>query len=244
MKNVKIKYSITTEGNDLDAKTIQKLKKDEELYLERVNDGEDTFEITVSYEDKLLGLLEYSDSIGIAPFMDDGRIEKVTAKVDNVKIKEGKSRAKDKTILYFTVEYVYDESLTIFKSENDIFAFVPNDNIILAMAIYYCLTDGEDVIVNQSYLNMFDADIPMEYEEQFKMFECTFNNTDDYNFYFSVLFDEKFEKCKVRAKIYNLDKDDEEYEIELNEEEKETAITFVNHRRIFNGEDAFNCVRE
>ena len=52
----------------------------------------------------------------------------------------------------------------------------------------------------------------------------------------SYTFDEKFTKCKISANIYNAENDDE-YDAELDEREKQTALTLVNHCRIFSGED-------
>ena len=89
------KYKITLEGNDLDAKAVQKMKQGDVLKLARVNDGEDTFEITVSTDkDKALDMLDYCDSIGIAPFMDDGSLEVKSVTVDKVFLKQGKAVPK------------------------------------------------------------------------------------------------------------------------------------------------------
>ena len=100
------KYKITLEGNDLDVKAMQKLKSGDLLKLARVSDGEDTFEITVSTSaGKLLDMLDYCDSVGVAPFIDDGSVVIENATVDKVFLKQGKSRAKDRTTLFFNVEY-------------------------------------------------------------------------------------------------------------------------------------------
>ena len=89
------KYKITLDGNDLDVKAMQKLKNGDLLKLARVSDGEDTFEITVSTSaDKMLDMLDYCDSVGVAPFIDDGSVVIENATVDKVFIKQGKSRAK------------------------------------------------------------------------------------------------------------------------------------------------------
>ena len=241
MNNITKRYSITIEGNDLDAKAVQKLAEGDKLSLSRINDAEDTFEISVNSHDKAIDLLEYCHSIGIAQFIDDGSLEISDVTVTGVKVKQGKSRAKDKTTLYFDVDFNYDELLTPFEGESGIFGFIPNDDSVMAMAIYEVINSETDILMRQPYLNLFTMDIPMEYTAQFEMFDCEFDEDSDYNFCCNVLFDEKFEKCKIRAKIYNIDNEDEEFELELSDYEKQSALNLVNHARIFNGEEAFNC---
>ncbi len=241
MNSITKKYSITIEGNDLDAKSVQKLSEGDKLTLSRINDTEDTFEISVNIKDKAIDLLEYFDSIGIAPFMDDGSVEIIDVAVIGVTVKQGKSRSKDKTILNFSVKFNYDELLTPFEGESGIFGFIPSDDSIMAMAIYEVINNGIDIVMSQPYLNLFTMDVAIENQNLFKMFDCEFDDEENYNFCCNVLFDEKFEKCKIRAKIYNIDDEDEEFELELSEYEKQSALTLVNHRRIFNGEDTFSC---
>lgn len=233
-------YFITLEGNDLDVKNVQKLKTGDSLKLGRVEDGEDTFEITVSTStDKMIDLLAYCDSIGIAPFMDDGSLSVQSATVDRVDVKQGKSRAKDKTTLHFTVEYSYDEEVLSPFTQDGIFAFIPKDNVILAMGIYNVINSGEDMVMRQPYLNMYDMQVKLTAEMKTVLPEVDADKNGD--FYAMVLFDEKFEKCKVNAKIT---RGDDEFELELTEYEKQSALTFVNHLRIFNGETPIDCVIE
>ena len=43
------------------------------------------------------------------------------------------------------------------------------------------------------------------------------------------------------AKIYNPDNEEDEFMLELDENEKQTVVTLVNHARIFDGEEGVNC---
>ena len=243
MMNISTKYKIALEGNDLDVKAMQKLKQGDALKLSRVSDGEDTFEITVSTSsDKMLDMLDYCDSIGVASFIDDGSVEIVSATVDKVILKQGKSRAKDKTTMFFNVEYSYDEeTLSPYTAENGVFGFVSADDVVMSMAVLYALSSGEDMVMRQPYLNMFDMEFEIN-EEMKKSFDgFEFKDGEKYTFYCRVLFDEKFSKCKVNA---NINCGEDEYELELSELEKQSALTFVNHLRIFNGEEPVDCVIE
>lgn len=233
-------YFLTLEGNDLDVKNVQKLKAGDSLKLGRVEDGEDTFEITVSTQaDKMIDLLAYCDSVGIAPFIDEGSVLVLSAVVDRVEVKQGKSRAKDRTTLYFTVEYSYDEETLVPFEKEKIAAFVPKDNIVLAMGIFRVMNSGEDMVFSQPYLNMYDMTVPLtaQMAELLPDIECEKGG----RFYATVLFSEKFEKCRVRGKITQ---GDNEFELELTEYEKQAALTFVNHLRIFNGETPVEAVVE
>lgn len=239
------KYNITVEGNDLDAKAVQKLKAGENLKISRIIDGEDTYEIAVSTTGgKTLDLLAYCDSIGVAPFIDDGSVIVENATVDKVIVKQGKSRAKDKTTLFFDVEYSYDETvLTAHTGEGGIVGFIPNDDVVLAMAVYHVIDSGEDMVMQQPYLNMFNMDIPLNTDSRKELLDVEFDEDANHNFYCMVLFDEKFTRCKVSAKVINT-ATKQELEIPLDEDEKQSALTFVNHTRIFNGEDPVDCVIE
>lgn len=233
-------YYITLEGNDLDVKNVQKLKAGDSLKLGRVEDGEDTFEITVStIADKMIDLLAYCDSVGIAPFIDDGSLTVQSATVDRVDVKPGKSRAKDRTTLHFTVEFSYDEEILMPYTQGAISAFVPKDNIVLSMGIHHVVNSGEDMIMRQPYLNMYDMQVKLTEDMQTVLPDIDFSK--DGEFYASVLFDEKFTKCRVSAKITQAD---DEFEIELSEYEKQSALTLVNHLRIFGGETPVDCVIE
>ncbi len=235
-------YFITLEGNDLDVKNVQKLKTGDKLKLGRVEDGEDTFEITVSTQaDKMIDLLAYCDSVGVAPFMDEGSVTVESAIVDKVDVKPGKSRAKDRTTLYFTVEYSYDELLVPYTGESGVFGFIPDDDIVLATAVHSVVDSGSDIVMNQPYLNMYDME--KEITQQLRPVFADMGLKDDtrYRFYCRVLFDEKFEKCRVWATILSAE---DEIELELSQLEKQSALTFVNHLRIFGGETPVDPVVE
>ena len=214
-------YFITLEGNDLDVKNVQKLKAGDSLKLGRVEDGEDTFEITVSTpEDKMIDLLAYCDSVGTAPFIDDGSLSV-------------------QSTLHFTVEYAYDEDVLYPYTQGGISAFIPKDNIVLAMGIYHIINGGEDMVMRQPYLNMYDMQVKLTGEMKMILPEIDLDKGGD--FYAMVLFDEKFERCRVTAKITQ---GEDEFEMELSEYEKQSALTFVNHLRNFNGETPVDCVIE
>jgi len=243
MKTLIKKYNITLEGNDLDVKALKKLKKGDSLQLKRVNDAEDTFEICVCTPDgKETDMLTYAESIGIAPFIDDGSLAVKTALVDSVVTKAGKSRAKDRTTLYLDVEYEYDEELLAeYTAESGTLAFMPQGDLFMQLAIAAVVNGDSDILFSRPYLNLYAMDIPLEDKEQKEMFDCGLKEDADYSFLCQVLFDETFTKCKVMAKIYNTDNEDEEFVLELEEDEKLAALTFVNHARIFDGEDGINC---
>ena len=233
-------YFITLEGNDLDVKNVQKLKTGDKLKLGRVEDGEDTFEITVSTQsDKMIDMLAYCDSVGVAPFIDEGSVTVESVTVDKVDVKPGKSRAKDKTILQFTAEYSYDEETLVPFARGDISAFIPQDNIVMAMGISHVINSGEDMIMRQPYLNMYDMQVQLtaDMAEILPDIDVSAGG----QFYAMVLFNEKFDRCKVTAKITQADN---EFEIELSEYEKQSALTFVNHLRIFGGETPVDAVIE
>ena len=243
MTEIRNKYKIVLEGNDLDAKAVQKMKLGDVLKLSRVTDGEDTFEITVSTDkDKALDMLDYCDSIGIAPFLDDGSLEIKSVTADKVFLKQGKSRAKNKTTLYFDVEFSYDEEiLSPYTAENGVLGFVCADDVIMSMAVIYALSSGEDVVMRQPYLNMYDMEFEIN-EDMKKSFDgFEFDESKKYTFYCRVLFDEKFSKCKVNA---NINCGEDEFELELSQLEKQSALTFVNHLRIFNSEEPVDPVIE
>lgn len=236
------KYKITLEGNDLDVKAMQKLKSGDLLKLARVSDGEDTFEITVSTAaDKMLDMMDYCDSVGIAPFIDDGSVVIENATVDKVFIKQGKSRAKDRTTLFFNVEYSYDELLKPYTGESGVFGFIPDDDIVLAVALHSVIDSGADIVMNQPYLNMYDMEKEITPQLKACLADIEFKEDTRYRFYCRVLFDEKFEKCKVSASVLSAE---DEFELELSALEKQSALTFVNHLRIFNGEAPLDCVIE
>ena len=229
-------YKITAEGADLDAKALQKLSAGQPLTLERVYDREDTWEITVNREGKTLGMLDYADCVGIAPFMDDDSLMIKSAGVTSVSVKNGKTRAKDVTRLNFAVEYRYDENLLKpYTGKSSKKGFVPDYDAMAAMAVYRVLDGQDDIVMKQTHLNRYLRQIPVSGRVRRQFFDGDFTDG-SYNFCCEVLFDEKFTKCKISANIYNAENDDE-YDAELDEREKQTALTLVNHCRIFSGED-------
>ncbi len=242
MTNLTTVYFISLEGNDLDVKKVQKLKDGDRLMLKRINDAEDTFEICVCFPDgKEIDMLSYAESIGIAPFMDDGTITVEKAEVADVRVTPGKTRAKDLTTLVFKVTYSYDdEALSLFE-DTDVLAFQTDEDAVLTMAAFSVAGGDSDVVMSRPYLNLYTMDMPMEYGWQYEMFDCDYEENTTYNFYTHALFNKDFTKCKIKAKIYNPDNEEDEFELELDENEKQTVVTLVNHARIFDGEDGINC---
>lgn len=227
---VKTTYNITVEDDELLVKTASKLESGRPLFLKRINDAEDTFEIGIYTEkDVLLCLLSYEESVGIAPFMDRGLIE-VKARADWARLVKGSKKSLDKTELSLVAEYSYDEEdLTLFPGGT--VGFIPSYDRLLAAFIYHVLSGAGDIVMDRPYLNFFTADISLEGRvsglfDGAKRLEC------------SVHTDDKFTKCKIYIKIY--DKDNKEKGMELTEEEKDTALTFVNHALIFSGRDPIN----
>ena len=113
--------------------------------------------------------------------------------------------------------------------------------MIVSLAVLYALSSGEDMVMRQPYLNMYDMEFVLNQDMKncFEGFE--FKQGAEYKFYCKVLFDEKFSKCKVSANIVS---GEDEFELELSELEKQSALTFVNHLRIFNGDVPVDCIIE
>ncbi|MBR5521144.1 MAG: hypothetical protein IKU54_04020 [Oscillospiraceae bacterium] len=242
MTNMTTTYAIELEGNDLDVKKVQKLKKGDSLMLKRINDAEDTYEICVCFADgKEIDMLSYAESIGVAPFMDSELITVEKAEVARVEVKPGKTRAKDKTTLQFNVTYAYDEEALARFTDTDMLAFHTEEDAVLCMAAFSVAAGESDVVMSRPYLNLYTMDMPMEYGWQYEMYDCEYEENTTYNFYAHALFNETFTKCKVMAKIYNPDNEEDEFVLELDENEKQTVVTLVNHARIFDGEDGVNC---
>ena len=235
-------YTVTLEGNDIDTKKVQKLKKGDTLLLKRINDAEDTFEICVCHKDgREIDLLTYAESVGIAPFIDDGSLTVNKAEVSSVTVTPGKTRAKDITDLQLNVTYSYDEEILSRYEDTDTLAFATGEDTVQTMAAFSVAAGDSDVVMTRPYLNLYTMDMPMEYGWQYELFDVDFEENTTYSFYTHALFNEDFTKCKVLAKIYNPDNEEEEFELELDENEKASVLTFVNHARIFEGEDGLNC---
>ena len=227
-------YTIALEGNDFDAKTAQSLKAGDGLCLERVCDELDTYEIVVSTTDgRQLDMLSYAESVGIAPFIDDGSVEILSAQVDSVQVKQGPSRAKDVTYLTFSVEFGYDETaVESFCGGYDVCGFMPQDNTMLALCLYRLLDYNENIIT-QTHLNRYEFEVDMD-DDTKQFFDVEWQD-EDYMFQSEILFNETFTKCKVRSKIYS---DSDEILLESDLQDAEVMLTFVNHVRIFNDEKA------
>ena len=234
MRIIKHSYKLYIRGNDLDAKAAQKLKAGDSLNLVRMADAEDTYEIVITTaRGKETDMLSYRESVGIAPFLDEGNLTVKRAEVDRVEIKKGKTRAKDETIVCFTVTYRYEEELKPVLSD-DVLAFIPDYDIVLANAIYRCLS--EEKTFDKVYLNCYEMDCPVKDRDILRGDEDFENG--DFIFNCMVLFNPEFTKCKISAKLYN---EDIEYMLRLPPEIQKTALELVNHRRIFEGEDPLCC---
>lgn len=226
-------YTISLEGNDMEAKAARSLKAGDALCLDRITDELDTFEIVVSTCDgKQLDMLTYAESVALAPFIDDGSVKIVSATVENVSTKDGVSRAKDVTYITFKVEYEYDENaVEPFTSGYDISGFMPTDDTMLALCIYRLLDYNEDIIT-QTHLNRYEFEVDMD-DDTKQFFDVEWDEDEDYMFCCEILFNETFTKCKVRSKIIS---DSGETAVETDDEMAQTMLTFVNHLRIFNDE--------
>ncbi len=242
MIDITTSYVLSLEGNDIDTKKVQKLKKGDALELKRINDAEDTFEICICHKDgREIDLLTYAESVGIAPFIDEGSLTVKKAEVAAVTVTPGKTRAKDITDLQLQVTYSYDEEILSRYEDADTLAFATDRDTVQTMAAFSVAAGDSDVVMGRPYLNLYTMDMPMEYGWQYELFDVDFEENTTYNFYAHALFSEDFTKCKVLAKVYNPDNEDEEFELELEENEKHTVLTYVNHARIFEGEEGINC---
>lgn len=231
MKNIKGIYRISAFGADLDAKALQKLNKGDELVLKRLEDSLDTYEILVCGKDgKELDMLEYGESLGIAPYMDSLLAACTGAQVDSVQVKKGKSRAKDETVLTFTAVFEYDDSLEVLEKNGKVI-FLPADDIIAACAGVSGAENGGDFTDRDKdgyslYMVMSDVVGNMYFED--------FDR--EKNYILKATLVTKEEKYTAKARLFAA-KEGEEYRlaenIALNESEQETLLTLVNHYRIF-----------
>ena len=233
MSTISYSYTISLEGNDMQAKAARSLKAGDALCLDRITDELDTYEIVVSTPDgKQLDMLTYAESVALAPFIDDGSVKVVSAQVVQVTAKDGASRAKDMTYITLCVEYEYDETaVEPFTSGYDINGFMPNDDTMLALCIYRLLDYNEDIIT-QTHLNRYEFEVDMD-DDTKQFFDISWNDDEDYMFSCEILFNETFTKCKVRSKITS---DSNEFALETDADMAQTILTFVNHLRIFNDE--------
>lgn len=238
MKNIAIDYFITIEGADLDAKCAKKLKAGDFLSASRIYDEEDTYEILITDRDKKeLGLLDYKESLGIAPFLDEEGLKILSCIVKNVTFTQGKSRAGDLTKVEFSINFEYDEDSLLPNTFGDgTFAFLPFENRVLAMSLY-CALDYDMPVISQTHLNRYVIDIDLN-EDSKEMFEVNFDEDENYFFFIQLLLNESFSKCRLTCKLYS---DKDSFDITLTDEEKQTVLELVNHRRIFSDEKTLSC---
>lgn len=228
-------YELYIDGNDLDAKAAQKLKKGDSLKIQRMEDELDTFEMVIlTPQGKELDMLSYEESIGIAPFLDDGNLKIEECLVDSVEVKKGSSRAKDRTTVRFSVEYGFVPEMLKPVEVEETLAFIPSYDMVLAMAIYHCLNGNGTM--EKVYLNCYELDCPV-YDTAFLDEEEELNG-EDFNFSCTVLFNPEFTKCKIISRLYNKDN---EYGLSLPEEMKDSALLLVNHARIFEDLEPLSC---
>ena len=187
-------YTISLEGNDMDVKTARSLKAGDTLCLDRLTDELDTFEIVVSTADgKQLDMLSYAESVALAPFIDDGSVNILSAQVTKVAAKDGATRAKDMTYITFAVEYEYDENaVQPFTSGYDISGFMPQDDTMLALCIYRLLDYNEDIIT-QTHLNRYQFEVDMD-DDTKQFFDIDWDEDEDYMFQCEILFNETITK--------------------------------------------------
>lgn len=235
MSQTTFKYTLTIQGNDIDAKTARNLKKGDQLSLKRIYDNMDTYEIVVyTADDKELDMLGYSESVGIAPFLDDERLSIVSATVDEITIKEGSSRANDETYVNFSVVFEYDDKVLapFCGGYNETMAFMPCDDDVFCLCLYRIL-DYNMPIITQTHLNRYEFEVDMD-DDTKTFFDIDWDD-EDYFFTTEILFDETFTKCRMTSRVYSETKD---YPMPTTEKTACTLMTFVNHVRIFNDQEA------
>lgn len=233
MQNTTFKYTLSLQGNDIDAKAAKNLKQGDKLELKRVWDEFDTYEIVVYTENgDGLDMLGYAESVGIAPFMDNGSVNVVSAVVSDVEIVEGASRAKDITNVHFEVVFAYDdEILAPFGGGYDeTMAFMPKNDAIFSLCLYRLL-DYNMPIITQTHLNRYEFEVDMD-DDTKMFFDIPFDD-EDYFFTVEVLFDETFTKCRMSSRVYSESK---QYLMPVDEHTADVMMTFINHLRIFNEE--------
>lgn len=236
-ESIRRKYFLKIDGYDLDARAAAKLEPGQGLKILRMDDEEDTYEIVVCDEQgREMDMLSYEESIGIAPFLDDGSVVVNSTLVKTIEMNRGKTRRKDMTLVIFEMEYGYDrERLRPVEIEGT-FGFIPLDNMVLAMAIYHCM-QGKGSF-EKLYQNFYQLDCPV-YDRSFLD-----NRRDSRRQVFlraGVLFNPKFDRCRVTAKLYTRQT---EWDLDLTEQLKLTALTLVNHIRIFEGQQVGDCLIE
>ncbi len=235
MAQTTFKYTLEIQGNDIDAKTAKSLKKGDSLSLKRIYDSMDTYEIVVyTSDDKELDMLGYAESVGIAPFLDDQRLCVVCATVDDVSVTEGSSHASDITYVNFSVVFEYDDTVLapFGGGYNETMAFMPADDDVFCLCLYRLL-DYNMPIITQTHLNRYEFEVDMD-DDTKTFFDIDWDD-EDYFFTTEILFDETFTKCRMTSRIYSETKN---YPLPTTEKTACTLMTFVNHVRIFNDQEA------
>ena len=234
MNQTTFKYTISLEGNDIDAKAAKALKKGDSLQLKRVCDQYDTFEIVV-YTEKGEGLdmLGYAESVGIAPFIDNGSAKILSATVTEVNVCEGATHAADTTQVNFDVVFEYDDGyLAPFGGGYDeTMAFMPKGDAIFSLCLYRIL-DYNLPIITQTHLNRYEFEVDMD-DDTKMFFDIPFDD-EDYFFTVEVLFNENFTKCRMSSRVYSENK---QYIMPVDEHTADVMMTFINHVRIFNEQE-------
>ncbi|MBQ3394224.1 MAG: hypothetical protein IJG64_03625 [Oscillospiraceae bacterium] len=201
------RYRLLFEGNDLDAKTVQRLSAGDSLVMERLRDEEDTFDIVIkTASGRELDMLSYGESLGIAPYLDDGSLVVIGARVESVNVREGRTRAKDLTSLAFSIDYEYGEDLEPFERDGILY-FLSKDPILDTAVIHFCTTHR---LMERPYLNVFELSGEPEEGQEICL---------------RVIFNEKFTNCRFSLEIGG-------ETVDMDEEMKDTALDLVNHRRM------------
>ncbi|MEG0090977.1 MAG: hypothetical protein RSA20_04085 [Oscillospiraceae bacterium] len=233
MAQATFSYSLCVEGNDIDAKNAQRVQVGEALTLKRMEDEFDTFELVVcTLGGKELDMLSYPESVGIAPFLDDGTVQLVASSVTSATMIPGKTRSKDRTRLTFNFTFQYDEkAVTEFLGGANVHGFMPTQDVFFALCLYRCL-DYDEQIISQTHKNRYEFEVDLD-DDTKPFFEVPFGDG-DYFYVVEALFNEEFTQCKMSGKIYS---DSEQYPIELLENDCDRMLLLINHYRIFGDED-------
>ncbi|MEG2081743.1 MAG: hypothetical protein RR011_00770 [Oscillospiraceae bacterium] len=233
MAQATFKYSLLIEGNDIDAKNAQRVKLGDSLLLKRMEDEFDTFEMVICTDSgKELDMLSYPESVGIAPFLDDGTLKIVDITVTNAMLALGKTRSRDKTHIGFTITFQYDETcLREFLGGSNVAGFMPTQDLFYALCLYRIL-DYDEEIVTRTHKNRYEFEVDLDEDTQ-PFFEVPFGKG-NYFYQAAALFNEDFTQCKMSCKIYS---DSEEYPLELSENDCDQFLLLINHYRIFEDED-------
>lgn len=230
-------YSISIDGNDLDAKNAQKLCVGDSLSLERIEDALDTYELVITTAaGKELDMLSYPESVGIAPFLDDGRVKILCGKVSKTALTLGKTHATDKTFLSFSITFEYDPTLLKVLRGSGGNGFLPLGDNFYSLCLYRCL-DYALPIIAQTHLNRYEFEAQLD-ESTKRFFDFDFE-AGDYFYMADTIFNESFTQCKMHCKIYCKNS---EKEISFSENDAQRFLLLINHYRILCDEPSIeNC---